>query len=356
MRYVELKKSDEQHLCIFGEPFTGKSTLASTLAELGFKLLWISFDKGHTVLGKLSQAAQERIELIRVPDTKDFPVGIATANKIMTGAKVSVCQSHGQVSCSTCQKNSAPFDDVQLNSLGLDWIVVFDHITQIAESAMAWTIKKAINDGEKDATGSVEKDPDVFKPGRDQYAIQGFLMNKFLTNMQACRQNVICIAHVGETEFEDGRKKLVPLIGTIPYSRNAPKYFDNIIYCEVANKMHKSGSVTTYAANVISGSRTDIDISKYMDGGRPTLKPFFEHILKKLAEKKEEVLVPETPIVEEQVASVTTVKAETPKVEAEVVVLSRPSPDRTDTGLSSNNEALTSSEKAKAMLAKLRGS
>lgn len=353
MRYVELKKSDEQHICIFGEPFTGKSTLASTLSELGFKLLWISFDKGHTVLGKLSQAAQERIELIRVPDTKDFPVGIATANKIMTGAKVRVCQAHGQVDCSVCQKDAnSGWDEVQLNSLGLDWVVVFDHITQIAESAMAWTIKKAIKDGEKDATGTVEKDADVFKPGRDQYAIQGFLMNKFLTNMQACRQNVICIAHVGETEFEDGRKKLVPLIGTIPYSRNAPKYFDHIVYCEVTNKSHKSGSVTTYAANVISGSRVDVDINKYLEGGKPTLRPFFEHILKKLKETPAELSVPEVPKVIEEIKE--NVEQTEQKIAAEVVVLTRPAATSSDASISTGVEAMTSSERAKAMLAKLR--
>lgn len=351
MKLDQLVDSEAQHLCIFGEPFTGKSTLAATCAELGFNVLWISLDKGHTVLRKLSDAGRGRVNLIRIPDTKDFPVGIQTCNKIMTGAPVNVCLVHGQVECSTCKQQKAELEVIHLSSLGLDTVIVFDHITQIADSAMAFVIKRAIQNGEKDATASVEKDPDVFKPGRDQFALQGFLMNKFLTNLQASRQNIIAIAHVAETEQEDGRKKLVPLIGTVPYSRNAPKYFDHIIYCEVSNKTHKSGSVTTYAANVISGSRVDVDISKYLVDGKPTLRPFFEHLIPRLGEKKDADSQPvvsekqlEVPQLAEMAASLA---GAAPNAELSKATVTAPATATTD--------AAISAQRSKDLLAKLRG-
>jgi hypothetical protein len=56
--------------------------------------------------------------------------------------------------------------------------------------------------------------------------------------------------------MEDGKNKLVPTAGTRNFSRNTAKYFDEVIYCEVKNKKHIAASSSTYANNVLSGSRT----------------------------------------------------------------------------------------------------
>lgn len=267
--------SEAQHICIFGEPYTGKSTLASTVATMGYKLLWISFDRGHTILRKLSPEAQDRVDLVRIPDTKDNPIGIKTALKIITGAPITICEEHGAVDCSICKRtDGSPWTNVELRSTPLDTIVVFDHITQIADSAMQFAIERSILNHEKDATSTTVTmaDKDFFKPGHGQYMMQGFLMTKFLTNIQQSNQHIICIAHVAEVEQEDGRKKLVPLIGSVPYSRNSPKYFDHLICCELLNKEHRFASTTIYSATIVAGSRKDIAIE---NKGTPTLAPFF---------------------------------------------------------------------------------
>lgn len=276
----DLIDSDAVHICIFGEPYTGKSTLAATVAELGYKVIWVSFDRGYTVLRKLSPEAKERIEVIRVPDTKDVPIGIETALKIISGAKISICDRHGKVACKICEKDKLQFSTIQLGAIGLDTVVVFDHITQLGDSSLQLAIIDAIKNDRPDATNKKEKDPDMFKPAFDQFRTAGFLMTKFLTNVQAANYHIICIAHVCEIEQEDGRKKLVPLIGSVPFSRNSPKYFDHVIACELYNKKHKFGSTTDYAANIVSGSRTDIDISKLNDG-KVSLKPFFDGTIPK---------------------------------------------------------------------------
>jgi hypothetical protein len=266
MKLSQLEQRKAQHVVVFGDPGTGKSTLASKLSEEGYNLLWISIDNGHTVLYKLSPDARDRIEILVLPDTKEFPVGIATCLKLVSGAALKICDNHGQVNCSSCTKVGvgATWTDVCLGKLGLDTIVVFDNISQLADSAMNFIC---------------DKKPDDFKPGYDEFRLQGTLMNKFLTNIQQAPYHVLCIAHVCETEMEDSSKKLVPLVGTVPFSRNSGKYFDHMIYCRVMNKAHRFGSATTYMSGVISKSRTDVEIEKQAER-QESLVPFFSGEIK----------------------------------------------------------------------------
>lgn len=290
-KYDEMEERIVRHTCVFGVPQTGKSSLVSHLARAGFNLLWISLDNHHMdIIGKLTREERERVEIIAIADTKDYPIAALTCMKLITGKPFQVCDEHGQIDCSTCRsfKEQKKWTRVELSKTPLNTIVVFDHISQLADSCMNFVILKAIRDGDKDATGAKEQDPDAFKPGFDQYRYQGTLMNKFLTNIQQAPYNVACIAHVCETEMDDGRKLYVPLIGTIPFSRNSAKYFDDIIYCEVGNRKHKFGSATTYALSILTGSKKDIKIELQE---QPTLLPFFEESLsayKKQQSKQQE--------------------------------------------------------------------
>lgn len=234
------------HVCVFGDPKTGKSTLVSKLAEAGYNLIWVSLDNGHSVLYKLPHEAQERIELIRLPDTRDFPVGIATCLKIATGSKLTICDSHGQVDCSVCRRNKNEFwSTVYCREHDTNTIIVFDNISQLADSAMNF---------------ATEGKPDGYKSTYDDFRMQGFLMNKFLTDLQQASFHSICIAHVCETTMEDDGKKLVPWIGSVPFSRQAGKYFDHMVYLNVRNKKHIGGSSSTFDTRAVTGSRTDISI------------------------------------------------------------------------------------------------
>jgi hypothetical protein len=98
------------------------------------------------------------------------------------------------------------------------------------------------------------------------------IVEKFLSQVQQARYNIVCISHEEEVEMEDGRKKIVPVCGSSKSSRNTAKYFDHVLYCELKNKKHITASSTTYANNILTGSRTDVVMESLAD---PTLMSIF---------------------------------------------------------------------------------
>ena len=279
MRYTQVAKRQPHHICEYGEPKTGKSTLAAKAAEEGWNLIWLSIDNGHIVLDKLSPAAQERVEIVIIPDSFTFPVGFDTFWKVSSGQPVDICNQHGQVNCSACvMKKLAKTDTnywthLELNSAPVDnTIVVFDNISQAAESAMNFIIHKR---------------PDTSFPGWDEFRLQGVMMNKFLLNLQQARYNLIAIAQPLEGKLEDGTKAMFPCIGTGPFSssNNAGRYFDSVIYSHIVNKKHHFVSKSTALMNVVSGSRNDVFIE---DMEVPSVVPFFTTLSKEWSLKVDE--------------------------------------------------------------------
>lgn len=264
-KLTDMKQRQTSHVCLYGDPKSGKSTLAADLANHGYKLVWISVDNGHDVLFKLPPAAQENVDVIVLPDTRDFPVAIDTCLKLFTGTKVDLCEMHGQVNCSFCRKENHAFSSYQFGLHDKRTIVVLDHMSQVADSA--WNLITKNFDIMKDITAQK-------KESQDNYMKLGFLMNKLLTQIQQAPFHVICISQPIETEMEDGSKKLVPRIGSVPFSKNAASYFDHIIYTELQNKKHKSGSATTYKISAVTGSRRDIAIESM--GESASLTAFFD--------------------------------------------------------------------------------
>lgn len=253
-----------QRLCVYGPPKSGKSQLVSQLAE-HFNLEWVDFENGMSPLLKLPVDWKQRVNIAKIPDCKDLPIGIETALKLVSGAKVTVCYKHGKGNCLTCNKDvnqAALMTTFEFNKLGPRSIVVFDSLTQIATSALNWVMRSQ---------------PEEAKPERDDWGALKFVMDKFLSNLQQARYNIICITHEDEVEMIDGKDKLVPVSGSRNTSRNTAKYFDHVVYCNVANKKHIFGSATTYAASVMSGSRLDINIEGLAE---PSLLPFFQHLLR----------------------------------------------------------------------------
>lgn len=99
-------------------------------------------------------------------------------------------------------------------------------------------------------------------------------MKKVLMNIQQAPYHVIMLAHVIETEMEDSSKRLVPQVGTVPFSKSVGKYFDHMVYCHMMNKSHRFGSSTTYSMQAVTGSRTDIKVEDLKD--KPSLKDLFQ--------------------------------------------------------------------------------
>jgi hypothetical protein len=240
MKLSQKTASKSHRVLLFGPPKSGKTQLAGELSK-DFNLIWFDLENGVDTLLKLPLPQQEKIEVISLPDTRSFPIAIETCLKAIRGTAGKICESHGKWGCAVCAKVSAPMVDVELNTLPLDTIVVFDSLTQLTNSAISHITKNQ---------------PEDYKLTYDDWGNLGKLMDTFLSHVQQAPFNIVCISHETEAEMEDGKTKLVPTAGTRNFSRNTAKYFDEVVYCEVKNKRHIAASSTLYNGNILTGSRT----------------------------------------------------------------------------------------------------
>lgn len=235
------KTANKSHrVLIFGPPKSGKTQLAGALSA-EFNLIWFDLENGIDTLLKLPIEQQERIEVISIPDTRSYPMAIETCLKAIKGQPGDICEAHGKWNCAVCKKDSAPVIPINLGSLSLDTVVVFDSLTQLTQSAIA-----NITKGQ----------PDDYRMEFNDWGNLGKLVDTFLSQVQQAGFHVVCITHETETEMEDGKAKLVPTAGTRAFSRNTAKYFDEVVYCEVKNKRHIAASSTLYSSGILTGSRT----------------------------------------------------------------------------------------------------
>lgn len=261
------KISSKSHrVLLFGSPKSGKTKLAGSLATQ-FKLIYFDLENGTDTLLQLPPEAQENVEVISLPDTRDYPIAIETMLKVIRGNPTDICETHGKVSCAICKKNpEAAWNHVHLNALPLDTIVVIDSLTQLTNSAIAHITK--------------DKD-ELYKLEFDDWGNLGKLLDIFLSHVQQAPFHVVCISHETEVKMQDGSTKLVATAGTTNFSRNTAKYFDEVVYCEVKNKKHVAGSSTTYGNKILTGSRSGITIESLPEsslipiftGERPTHNP-----------------------------------------------------------------------------------
>jgi len=258
-KMTEAKNDAAQHVIIYGEPKTGKTKLAGDLAK-HHPLIWFDLENGHSTLFKLPKNSLANIELINLPDTQTYPIGIETINKVLSATgEVSICDTHGKVSCAICKKIELPITTIDLTTVTKDTIVVIDSISQLASSTMAKILKNT---------------PEDAKPEWSDYSHQGTILAKLLSILQHAKYNVVCITHVTETYLEDKTVKLVPMCGSTNFSRNTAKYFDHVILTEVKNKKHIVGSSTDYSMKALTGSRTDVALEK---GG--SIEDIFKHLI-----------------------------------------------------------------------------
>ena len=261
MKLSQVPVTAIQKVLLYGPPKSGKTQLVGNLVEK-YNLIWFDFENGYKTLQKLPLEYQERIEYIRIPDTKDWPVAIETALKVIKGAETKICNEHGKVGCTKCIRPGVDPTTystvVTLSETPKDAIVVFDSLSQVAISAMSNILKNQ---------------PDDYKPEWEDYRRQGFLLEKLLTNIQQANYNVVCIGHDIDVSKDDRTVKLSAQAGTTNFSRNVGKFFDHMIYCEIKTKKHVFGSSTTYSSLALTGSRLDISME---DMEVPSLIPIFD--------------------------------------------------------------------------------
>lgn len=257
MKLNKAKPSAVHRVCIYGPPKSGKTELAGKLAE-HYNLLWFDLENGHTTLFKLPNEWQERVELVHIPDSKEFPIAVETMLKVFKGMPVKVCEEHGKVSCPKCIK--AENISINLNALDGSWIVVIDSGTQFTASAIAH-----ITSGQ----------PDTYKMDFSDWGNLKVICEKLGSQMQVAPYNLVFITHEEEVELEDKTNKIVPVLGSKNSSRNTAKYFDHVVYCGVRNKKHIVGSSTTYAMSMMTGSRTDVALENTQKDTEPSLLEIF---------------------------------------------------------------------------------
>lgn len=258
MKLTQRIQTKAHRVLLFGPPKSGKTQLAGELATQ-FKLLFFDLENGvDTLHHSLSVEAQENVEVFSIPDTRGNPIAIDTCLRLIKGGPNDICEEHGKVNCASCKKEGKPASTIFLNNLGLDTIVIFDSLTQLTNSAIAHITKNQ---------------PEDYKLEYDDWAHLGKLMDTFLSYVQNAKFNIVCITHETEVEMQDGKDKLVPTAGTRNFSRNTAKYFDEVVYCEVKNARHIAGSSTTYANNILTGSRTGQTLESFK--GNASLIPIF---------------------------------------------------------------------------------
>ncbi len=254
------KKSATDSVILYGAPKAGKTLLAGKLAE-HFNLIWFDLENGHATLYTLPEKWQERIELITFNDTTTYPIAIETCLKVVKGP-VDICEAHGKVACTICKRKEtslanpeAPeeseaihnslFTHVDLANLPNDTIVVFDSATQLTSSAIAHITKAEADD---------------YKMKTDDWGGLSKLMDVFFSHIQNATYNVIVISHLVETKQDDGKKSVTPVAGSKNFSANVAKCFDHVIFAQRKNCKHAFASTTTYANNILTGSRTGVDM------------------------------------------------------------------------------------------------
>lgn len=268
MAKLDMMEEDDSHrVIIFGGPKTGKTELAMRLAEK-FNVLYIGLENGHSTGLKLPKEWQKRIEVVNLPDTRDYSIGIETCLRISKGKLVHICDTHGKHDCMICKKiPDAKWTDVELDKLDKSWVVVFDSLTQLTNSAIS-----------KITFGK----PEDYKLDFDDWRMLGVMMDMFLSRIQQAPYNVICISHESQVEMEDGKNKLVPTAGSQNFSRNTAKYFGTVIYAEIKMKKHVFSSGSTASTQALTGSRTGLTLES-------STAPSLLELFKLPAAKKQEI-------------------------------------------------------------------
>lgn len=250
MNLAELKKaltvvSANHAMLVHGLPKVGKTRLVGTAAKIKEieRIFWFDLENGADTLMHMGLTEEEMAKIIifKIRDTRDNPIGVETILKCMGRGAYSICDMHGKVDCAECKKASLPFTRFCLSECTHNDLIVIDSGSQLGESAMA---------------AACMGQSVLFKPGYDEFGIQGKYLSDILSTIQqATFTNFAVICHSLLIEDQDDKEKFFPLMGTKPFSLRVAGKFGTVIYVEKKMNKHVAGSASTYRSNVITGSR-----------------------------------------------------------------------------------------------------
>lgn len=280
-------------ILVYGPPKSGKTRLVGTAAKLEEieNIYWFDLENGSDTLLNmgLTPAEMDKITLFKPQDTRENPIAVETMLKCMGRGTHKVCDMHGKVDCADCIKAGRPFTEFSLAKCTHNDLVVIDSGTQLGESAMA---------------AACMGQSVLFKPGFDEFGIQGKYLSDILSTIQqAVFTNFVVICHALLQEDDDDKEKFFPLMGTKPYSMRVAGKFGTVVYVEKKMNKHVAGSSSTYRSNVVTGSRVGAQIEK---ASEPTMKA----ILIDGGILKRGVHVPRPTVTEPETTQIVSVKTE----------------------------------------------
>lgn len=243
---------ETDHVILYGEPGSGKTTLAGLLAEF-YYVLWFDGDKGLTALKhNLHPELLKRIIPIRILDNTSTPNFCMTMLKVITGKPHNICLEHGIVECPLCKTGGKPFATVELNKLPKNWVAVMDSHTQFYSSTLAFAYYK--NTGKNIGTDT----DDTYKGDFDFWAIARNMVEKYGNYLKDLKCKYVSISHESLETMENNTKKIVPVGGSSNANKNYAKYFGTEVNCKIVNAKHVYYTSTTGNASVQTKSRANI--------------------------------------------------------------------------------------------------
>ena len=262
-----------KRLMIYGAPGSGKTWSIGKLATT-HNLYYFSLENGHQTLFNpacVPVEARRNVHIIKMLDTPETPIAATSLDAFFKNKKGSFCDKHGRNLCAECKAAKEPFLDLELDKLTPKDILIFDSLTQWAES-----ISFFLTRDNPDAKGDFE-----------YYRKLGLYLGRSLARIQLIDNcSIIVISHESDTESVTGNERIVPAGGTRNFARNNSRYFDSVLHCYKENKRHKIASASTHSTVIDTKDRSDFDTSKFKDPATALLALFNPDLRESLLEGK----------------------------------------------------------------------
>lgn len=272
MKLTDYKPSAARHVMVYGPPKVGKTVAILSLVKYGYKLWYCDGEDGIKSAWSVDAEGKrlftdqqlENVELIRLPDTMTYPIMGETILKIIKGGDCKICHIHGKVSCPICSKDpGASIVTINVDKFTSKDILVMDSVTQLGNSFIFHIKQKEIQKGLM---------ADDLKLDWDEWAKQGFLLDRVFSIVQNAPWNCIVASHEEMVKMTDRSENIAPKMGTRNYSKNSAKYFDDVVYLDKVNNKLKMFSSAQYRDSVITGSRSGKMVEK--EGSRGLIELF----------------------------------------------------------------------------------
>lgn len=242
---LSTEQSPYSKTVVFGAAKTGKTRLVGRLAQ-HYRLDYIDGENGsNTFLAKdnLLPEYLNNINLFRLPDDGENGIMFTSVYRMLTTAKTSICDAHGKADCTECTKAKLPSTDFSILEQNPNRIIVIDSLTQLTTSCMSYITRGK---------------PDDYKYQIDDWGKLKAYMERIFSIIQIAKANIICITHEEVAEFEDGKKRIVPVAGSSKFAVTTSKYFDTVVYTEQRGGAFVASSGPGKVPNVLTGSRLNI--------------------------------------------------------------------------------------------------